>query len=474
MADPPSTPPSRPLVRFSSPPEAPSKGTSGRSKPILKAYRELTPAPTINTGMLGPSLGSPFTSPVKARHPNSHTPDHPFLLNLIKEVDDMQAAKGMASQGSSGSPSHRPTPLNAPSANDDAEEVKERLRRANQFDMPTEPVDPSFFNDMVPLSDVNLNFNLPPHRPGSASTELFRTRPLPRPHHSAAVALPTGELQKTRSQPSSPFATQEAEEASPDDLYDPDYRQGPATKSSRGHPRTRFHNYPGSAGILRGQPRGTPQVRTPIVHHSALRTTNPDAQAISPAGNLAPELPSCNECPELWSTGASFNLFQSLEEYEEEGISHSPPLKPCSETERHGNEPYYVCSSCRIRAARHRRMHFTELSKQPRSLKLCDDCATFGLAAVAKPGDVEDGRLKKVGCSCGSEWKCFDCALLEMEIAKVDYETERDFRRGLVGVGVLDDKRCVWVGDSCICGDPLYGNEIAWRCTSCKGIGFTL
>ncbi|KAL8942355.1 MAG: hypothetical protein Q9211_001416 [Gyalolechia sp. 1 TL-2023] len=427
------------------------------------------PSTVVDTDMHHLSLGSPFISPVKAK---PRSADHPFLLNLIKEVDDMQAEKSMAAQGSSGSPTHRPPPhRRAPSANDDSDEVRERLRRANQFDMPTEPADPSFFNDMVSLSDFNFNFNVP-HRPGSASTELFRTRPLPRSHQGVSTDSPRGELQKKRSHSSFLFATQEAEEASLDDSNDPDYHQGPATKSSRGGPRTRFHNFPGSTGVPHGQPRGISRIQTPIIHHSALRTSSPDARATSRVGNLPPEPPSCKECPEYWPTKAGLDLFPSLEEDEEEEISHSPPLRPCSESERHGNEPYYVCSSCRARGARHRIEHFNELVQQPRSLKLCDNCATFGLAAVARPEDFEDGKLTKVGCSCGSAWKCFDCALLEMEIAKVDYETERDFRRGLVGVGVLDGERCAWIGDTCICGVPLDGKETAWRCTSCKGIGF--
>ncbi|KAL8941219.1 MAG: hypothetical protein Q9216_002396, partial [Gyalolechia sp. 2 TL-2023] len=410
---------------------------------------------------------SPFTTPVKeaGKHPNPD-PRHPvhtspWLINLVKpplEERLAAAAESMAYQGPPfGSPSPRPVPRNnnnnnAPSAIDESEEMQERIRDRNQFDMPTEPVDPSFFSDMLPPSHFNFNFNLPPHRPGSASAELFRTRPLPRPpHQGAAGARPTGELQKKRSYPSSLRATDEAEEVF-DALCDPDYRQGPATKSSRGHPRTRFHNFPGSTGVPHGQQRGTSRVTIPIVHHSALRVSDPDARATSHVRNLPPEPASCNECPQFWEAVASFSAFESLEEYEEEGISHSPPLKPCSETEKHGTEPYYVCSACRVRGVRHRTKHFNELSKQPRWLSLCDNCATYGLEAVAKPGDVENGILKKMGCSCGSEWMCFECALLEMEIAKVNYETERDFRRGLVGVGVLDDSRCAWTSQQRIQG----------------------
>ncbi|KAL8722770.1 MAG: hypothetical protein Q9225_000781 [Loekoesia sp. 1 TL-2023] len=492
MADPPHTPPNRPGVHFTSPPEAPSKSGKGKGKSILKPYRELTPAntgsTTVDHDMLHLSLGSPFTSPpVTATKNECYTPDLPFLVNLIKEVEERQAAKSMASQGTTpGANPHRPLPYNAPSATEDPEEVKERLRRANQFAMPTEPSDPSVFKHLVAIPGHaafhsaarshavdrtgQLSLSLPTPRPGSASAELLRTRSQPKSHHGAAEPSPTSGVQKKRSQPSFSIALEDTADTS---LDDPDYNQGPAPKAPRGGPRTRFHHLPGSIGIPRRQLRERSRSKTPIVHHSALQTSSPDARATSVAGNPAPEPPSCQECPEYWSTGSGFDPLENLEEHEEE-IIHSAPLQPCSHTEVHGNEPHYVCASCRVRAAKHRAKHFKEFVQQPRSLSLCDHCATLGVAAVAKPEDMEDGKLKRLGCTCGNNWMCFECGLREMQNAKMKYDVEWDFRRGLVGVGVLDGEKCAWISNRCICGTPLQGNEKAWRCTNCGGIGFRM
>lgn len=332
-------------------------------------------------------------------------------------------------------------------------------------------------------SALDFTFTPPSLRPGSASTELFRTRPLPMVPKSpyedtTGPSTATEENQKKRSHSSFLSPPQEADETggvddSKDTTYDPNCRQGRASNPGRGQPRarTRHHNYPGSAGISSSQRRKSTQVNTPIVHHSALRTSDPDAIATSHPANLPPNVPSCNERPDDWPVS-------SIEDYQQGAlgvIKHSPPLFSCANMEKHPDGPYYVCASCKVRGTNHRDKYFTELARHDKWFPICDHCATHGAKVITKPENIgEDGFLKKFGCECGTEWRCNDCALGELEDIKVSYEAEQCVRRGPVGVSVLDDRKFAWIGDLCICGSPLQGNEPAWRCAHCKGIGYRL
>ncbi|KAI4184497.1 MAG: hypothetical protein L6R41_004690 [Letrouitia leprolyta] len=323
----------------------------------------------------------------------------------------------------------------------------------------------------------------PSLRPGSASTELFRTRPHPLVPRSpyedtTGPSVTTEENQRKRSHSSFLSSLQEAGDAgsiddNKDTTYDPNSRPIRATKPPRGQPRarTRHHHYPGSTGISRSQRRRTSQFNAPIVQPSALRTSDPDAIATSHATSLPPNVPSCDERPDDWPV-------ENIREYQHGvlgAIKHSPPLFPCANAEKHLNGPHYVCASCRVRGAKHREKYFTELTRHDKWFPICDHCATHGAKVITKPENIgEDGFLKKLGCECGTQWKCNDCALLELEEIKVSYEAEQFVRRRPVGVSVLDNKKCTWIGESCICGSPLQGNEPAWRCTNCKGIGYEL
>ncbi|KAL8841325.1 MAG: hypothetical protein Q9170_000955 [Blastenia crenularia] len=314
--------------------------------------------------------------------------------------------------------------------------------------------DPSAAQD---LWDVNVN---DPQR-STYTLGPFATRDM---SNVTTIAL-------KRSYRSGSFAARDPSDVNVNDL---DRNQEPATKIFRDGPRTRYHQRPGFPGIPRGQSLMESRRKFPIVHHSALRTSSPDARATSRAGILAPEPPSCQECPETWSTGLGHNPFASYEKDKEE-ISHSAPLYPCSYVEKHNNNPYYVCASCRVRASKHRTRHFKSLVRHPRALGLCDHCATFGVAAVAKPEHLDgNGNLKQFGCICGQNWMCCECGLTELHLAKAVYDDEWLRRRAPIGTKTLGGEKFVWIGNHCICGYRLKGNEKGWKCTSCGGIGFLM
>ena len=387
--------------------------------------------------------------------------------------------------------SHRPLPYSAPSATERLDIAEEITTRATQGDMPTiptlqtEPSDPSLLKhlvvnpDHVPFHNAarsqavdrtsQLNLNLPTHQPGSAAAELFKCRSQPRAPQGAAEAflMPTGD-QRHRL-PTFPVANTDAARSF---FNDPKDQRDPTPKIRRGAPRTRFHHLPGSAGIPRRQQKRQDQSRprSPIVHHSALQRSNLDARSTSRARRFITQPPSCNECPEDWLSDSGFDPWKSLEEKDE--IVHSAPLQICSRKEMHGNKPYYVCATCRVRAAKHREKHFRGLVDQFRGLQLCNHCATFGLTALTKPGDMQNGKLRRFGCTCGNDWLCFECDLHERHVARATYDAEKETRRGIVGVGVSDDTRCVWISDRCICGTSLQGHERTWICTTCRGISF--
>lgn len=242
---------------------------------------------------------------------------------------------------------------------------------------------------------------------------------------------------------------------------DADAYGGPALKAPRGRSRTRFHPSPGHAGI----PRDLAQEGW----HPITPTSNADARASSRAMQLASEPPTCNEEPPYWTTGPGVDPLKSIDE---ETI-HSAPVQPCSRTEAHGNVPFYVCASCRIRAGKHREEQFFMLGHQPRSLPLCEACGTYGLTMPANPANVENGQVTKLGCTCGTDWMCYECALRDLEVAQAKYDGELEFRRNLGSVDVQGGVQYVSIETHCICGEPLKGTERAWRCTCCLGIGIS-
>ncbi|KAI4152445.1 MAG: hypothetical protein L6R39_001821 [Caloplaca ligustica] len=338
----------------------------------------------------------------------------------------------------------------------DAEDPPEELpnltqkgsrKRAFQFAMPTDPTNPALLKDLVPPDQygaaVQAAFD---HVAGRTSGKGGLSLRAPR---GGSASIQRGR-KRTHS------AAKEGKHDNP----------GPPAKVLRGGPRTRYHPAPGHAGIARRHAQEEGQPTAPFIHEGALQRSNPGARATSRSVHFAPEQPpSCHEQPSYWSVGPGF-----IESSEADTI-HSAPVQPCSQTELHGNKSYYVCASCRIRARKHREQHFNAMGQQPRSLPLCDHCSNHNLTLWANPANVEDGGLKKLGCTCRNEWMCFECALRDMDFAKVKYDTELELRRGLGTTGVLDGVRCVSIITYCICGERLNGTEQTWRCTCCLGIG---
>lgn len=245
--------------------------------------------------------------------------------------------------------------------------------------------------------------------------------------------------------------------------------QAAPPKAPRGRPRTRYHPAPGHAGISRRQAQEW-KANTLIVHHEALRTSSPDARATSRAIHLVPEPPSCHECPPFWTTGPGFDPLRHALDSDKE-IVHSAPVVPCSQTEAHRDGTHHVCASCRTRAEKHKAKHFNHLGQQLKSLPLCDGCVLDRAALVANPEHVENGEIKRFGCTCKTDWMCFECSLNDMQTAKINHDVELEMRRGPADVEVVNGVNTVWIRIHCICGERLDGTERAWRCTCCHGIG---
>ncbi|KAL8761683.1 MAG: hypothetical protein Q9184_002218 [Pyrenodesmia sp. 2 TL-2023] len=343
-----------------------------------------------------------------------------------------------------------PLPYSTAAVRERAAARKEQLRQANQFAMPTDPTGPEMLKDLVPLDQLTTfeqvvhermvnstaRMNLHAPRGGSASVRVSKKR------------------------------THAADGAVNDEAFPP--------KASRGGPRTRYHPRPGRSGICRSQAQKDLKAETPILYHDALRTSSPDARITSRAVHFAPEPQSCHECPSYWTTAPGVDPLSHILDSAED-IVHSAPVVACSQTEAHGNIPYYVCASCRIRAEKHKEKHFDDLANHDRSLSICDVCATDRVTIVANPEQVENGKMKSYGCTCRKDWMCFECTLSDMQTAKLTYDAEVEVRRGFAGPLEAFGKQrlsTVWIKTKCICGETLRGNEIGWRCTCCRGIGY--
>lgn len=327
---------------------------------------------------------------------------------------------------------------------------KEQLLQANQFALPTNPTDPDMLRDLVPLDQVTA-FEQAVHERMVNSTARMNL-------HAPRGGSASVRVSKKRTY------------AADDEVND----AAPPPKAPRGGPRTRYHPRPGRSGIHRSQAPKDSKAETPILHHDALRTSSPDARTTSRAVHFAPEPQSCHECPSYWTTGPGVDPLTHVLDSEED-IVHSAPVVACSQTEAHGDIPYYVCASCRIRAEKHKEKHFNDLANHDRWLSVCDVCATDGVTIVANPEHVEDGEMKSYGCTCRKDWMCFECTLSDMQMAKLTYDAEVQARRGFAGpLEVFEKQRLstIWIKTKCICGKTLRGDEIGWRCTCCRGIGY--
>ena len=102
---------------------------------------------------------------------------------------------------------------------------------------------------------------------------------------------------------------------------------------------------------------------------------------------------------------------------------------------------------------------------------LCDGC---GFRAMRKAGYAQGQggeQAKKVGCSCGTAWLCFECQIDAYETRKSIADGERMTRRGIVGCAVVDqDTKLAVLGTICRCGNEELGNEMYWECVWCNGV----
>ncbi|KAL8909215.1 MAG: hypothetical protein Q9207_000389 [Kuettlingeria erythrocarpa] len=389
-----------------------------------------------------------FSSSLPEPPPSLITP--PFMINMLREAGALDELEPPAP------PPSQLLPYSTVAVRERAVAQKEQLRRANQFAMPTDPINPETLKDLVPLDQVaafeqavhkrmvnsTIRVNLHAPRGGSASVRVSKKR--------------------TRAA------------ADDDDNDDDDEGQAPPSKAARGGPRTRYHPVPGRSGISRGQAHKELKSGSTILHRDALRTSSPDARITSQAAHFAPEPSSCHECPAYWTSGPGIDPLSQVLDGDDD-VVHSAPVVACSQTKAHGDVPYYVCASCRIRAEKHKAKHFDDLANHDRSLPICDVCATDRVTIVANPEHVENGRMKICGCTCRKDWICFECTLSDMQTAKLTYDAEVEARRGFAGPPEVsrDGKlTTVWIKTNCICGESLRGNEIGWRCTCCRGIGY--
>ena len=81
------------------------------------------------------------------------------------------------------------------------------------------------------------------------------------------------------------------------------------------------------------------------------------------------------------------------------------------------------------------------------------------------------------GCVCPRQpgrgvWLCFECRYKELNLVRLKKEVEEEWRRGVVGVGVMDGViETALVGMTCWCGKPLeMGVGGAERCAGCLGL----
>ncbi|KAL8874331.1 MAG: hypothetical protein Q9174_000330 [Haloplaca sp. 1 TL-2023] len=236
-------------------------------------------------------------------------------------------------------------------------------------------------------------------------------------------------------------------------------------KRPRDQARTRFHKRPGHAGTAhRNRPTKV------VVHHSAFGADKQGAPALPHTGHQLSSPLSCQEDPGSWSDGDGGTALDHVDGRERVRITHSAPVGPCVRAKSHGHSSHQVCSGCRTRAMHHCEKYFKSELEQPKRLPICDKCATSKIHAIARPGDLENGRLKKTGCRCETEWLCFGCTLDDLHLAKMKYDTHMESRRGITSTFDFEGTEFVNLGDRCICEAPITGFEKAWICSSCRAL----
>ena len=235
-------------------------------------------------------------------------------------------------------------------------------------------------------------------------------------------------------------------------------QQGP-----RNQARTRFHKCPGHAGTAHGN-----RPQKVVVHHSAFGADKNGARALPQPGCQLSQPLSCQEDPGSWSDGNGGTASDYVDSHEQPRITHSAPVGRCARARAHEHGSYQVCSGCHTRAMHHCKKYFKSELQQPKRLPICDECATTKIHAIAKPEDFENGKLKKTGCRCETDWLCFGCTLSDLQEAKMKYETHVEFRRGMTSTFDFEGMGCVHLGDRCICEGPITGFEKAWICSSCR------
>ncbi|KAL8950707.1 MAG: hypothetical protein Q9222_003266 [Ikaeria aurantiellina] len=468
-----------------------------------------TVAPTTTTTTT--SLGSRHKNKSSKRHPRARS--HPFLNRLLKSVSAEQRAmqenqrtmpaNSMATTTAQGLPNgpvlHRPLPYSAPSTQSGEKQGEVMSSNANNsltnsseppFAPPShDPHHGTVLNDPettgnhhaveTPAVYQTSHSNLDPHDagPSAAMTELLKARSHLKPGNQEVIpsrgevagqrggsSLPRSRKRARHSPTSSPRKSR----ASRSQVLGGSRQT--ALKRPRGRPRTRYHPSVGHPGVSRGQEKGKSRSESPItISSSTSRRSSQDSRAASRTHRSTLEPPSCQECPETWPTGTNFDFWRSSS-YNQERTIHSAPVRPCSNAAAHADGPYHVCASCRAKASTHRVTHYSRLLSRPKLLPLCGRCSTSRLESVAKAEDLENGKLKRVGCVCNLAWLCFACGLQELEDTKISYDAEREFRRGIVGVGVDGKTPCAYIGNLCVCGGSLSGTEQTWRCAGCRAI----
>lgn len=302
-----------------------------------------------------------------------------------------------------------------------------------------------------------MDLNLPYPRLDAATVGVLKPQP-----HTRACQLPAETGSGRR-------GSMQGVRAAEEDANHHRQQEEPAPRASQGRSRTRFHPEVKHAAIPRRKANAALRSSPPVVNHTALRTSSPDARTTSRLVRSVSGTPFCHEQPRYWSTGSGFDPLRHVLHSEKETI-HSRPVAPCSQTEAHAIAPFYVCATCRVAARKHRAKHFGNLGRHPRSLPLCDECASENLNTMGDPEHVDIRRLKRYGCTCKTDWMCFECSLRDVKNARVHYDVELEVRQGLTDVEDLDGVQNVWIRVYCICGKRLDGKERAYRCTCCHGI----
>ncbi|KAL8967380.1 MAG: hypothetical protein Q9183_002950 [Haloplaca sp. 2 TL-2023] len=234
-------------------------------------------------------------------------------------------------------------------------------------------------------------------------------------------------------------------------------------KGPRNQARTRYHKRPGHAGTAHAN-----RPQKVVVHHSAFGADKKGAYSLpQPGYQLSQPLP-CQEDPGSWSDGNGGTASDHVDGHEQPRITHSAPVGRCVRARAHKHGSHQVCSGCRTRAMHHCKKYFKSELEQPKRLPICDECATTKIHRIAKPEDFENGKLKKTGCRCETEWLCFGCTLSDLQEAKMKYETHVEFRRGMTSTFDFEGTGYVHLGDRCICQGPITGFEKAWICSSCR------